>query len=75
VTDRKLYDVKVVFGSKHLVVDGDSIKIGLTSKPERGRANRELVKRLARHFRVGTDKIRIVAGFTSRRKKVEIEAV
>ncbi|MFQ5951044.1 MAG: DUF167 domain-containing protein, partial [Candidatus Geothermarchaeales archaeon] len=64
MTSRKSYGVKVVFGSKHLEVHGDSIRIGLTSKPEKGRANRELVKRPARHFRVGTDRIRIVAGFT-----------
>ncbi|MCS7385017.1 MAG: DUF167 domain-containing protein, partial [archaeon GB-1867-097] len=45
---------------------------GLTSKPEKGKANLELVKKLAKHFKVSPSQIRIVVGLKSRRKIVEI---
>lgn len=61
------------FGSDgKLEVSGDEISISIKSEPERGKANRELVKKLAKHFEVGEDRIRIVSGLTSRKKIVEV---
>ncbi|NOJ28457.1 MAG: YggU family protein, partial [Nitrososphaera sp.] len=35
-----------------LIVEGDQVSISIKSAPERGKANRELIKRLAKHFQV-----------------------
>ena len=55
-----------------LEVSGNEIVISIKSKPERGRANRELVEKLAAHFGVSENRIRIVSGLTSRKKIVEV---
>ncbi|WP_228369282.1 DUF167 domain-containing protein [Candidatus Nitrososphaera gargensis] len=55
-----------------LEVSDDEIAVSIKSQPERGKANRELVKKLAAHFGVGEDRIRIVSGLTSRKKVVEV---
>jgi len=67
------YSVSVRFSSDgQLKVSGDEISISIKSPPERGKANRELVKKLAKHFGVSEDRIRIVSGMSSRKKLVEI---
>lgn len=67
------YSVSVRFSSdSKLEVNGNEISISIRSPPERGRANRELVKRLAAHFGVGEDRVRIVSGLASRKKMVEV---
>ncbi|MEW5840790.1 MAG: DUF167 domain-containing protein [Thermoproteota archaeon] len=74
---RRRYLVTVRFsGDGRLeVTEGDNsiiIQVSIKSPPERGRANRELVKRLARHFGVPEPSVRIVSGLASRKKVVEI---
>ena len=49
------------------------ITICLKSKPERGKANKELVEKLASYFEVSKDKVRIISGLTSRKKLIEIQ--
>ena len=66
------YDVTVEFHRDFVRVDGSKIVVGLISKPERGKANRELVKKLAKHFKVSSSQVRIVSGLKSRRKIVEV---
>jgi len=67
------YSVSVHFGSgERLEVKGDEIAISLKAEPERGKANRELVKKLAKHFGVSEDRVRIISGLTSRKKIVEV---
>ena len=53
-------------------VAGDEITISIKSQPERGKANRELVKRLSEYFGVSEASVRIVSGLASRKKIVEI---
>ena len=53
-------------------VNGDEIAISIKSPPERGRANRELIKKLADHFGVAESRVRIVSGTTSRKKLVDV---
>ena len=57
-----------------LEVAGSEIAVSIKSRPERGRANRELVKKLAAHFGVPEQSVRILSGATSRKKLVEINA-
>lgn len=66
------YEVKVRFHEDFVRVDGNRILVGLTSKPRAGRANNELIRKLAKHFGVPPSKVRILAGFKSKNKIVEI---
>ena len=67
------YSVSVRFSSDgQIKVSGDEISISIKSPPERGKANRELVKKLAKYFGVGEDRVRIVSGLASRKKLVEV---
>jgi hypothetical protein len=66
------YEVEVRFHKDFIEVDGNRILVGLTSKPERGEANRELIRKLAKHFKVPTSQIKIVSGLKSKSKVVEI---
>ncbi len=67
------FEVEVKFHKDFIKVDGDRISVGLTSKPERGEANRELVRKLAKHFKVSSLHVRIISGITSKSKVVEID--
>ena len=69
---RLRYEVEVTFHRNFVQVEGDKILVGLTSKPEKGKANTELVKKLAKHFNVPSSHVSIVSGFKSRNKVVEI---
>lgn len=66
------YEVEVKFHENFIKVEGNKIFVGLTSKPEKGKANLELIKKLAKHFKVPSSHVRIVSGLKSRRKIVEI---
>ncbi|RLI18075.1 DUF167 domain-containing protein [Candidatus Bathyarchaeota archaeon] len=66
------YEVEVKFHKNFIKVEGNKILVGLTSKPEKGKANLELIKKLAKHFKVPSSHIRIVSGLKSKRKIVEI---
>jgi len=66
------YNIKVKLHEDFLKVDGNNILIGLRSKPEKGEANKELIKKLAEHFDVHSSRVRILSGFKSKNKIVEI---
>jgi hypothetical protein len=66
------YKIKVKFHEDFVKVDDDNILVGLKSKPEKGEANKELIKKLAEHFNVHSSNVRILSGFKSRNKIVEI---
>ena len=48
-------------------------KINLKEKAEEGRANIELIKLLAKHFKISSSNIRIKSGLTSKNKIIEIK--
>ena len=66
------YVVEVEFNKNFINVYEDRIVVGLTSKPEKGKANIELVKKLAKRFNVSSSQVKIVSGFKSRRKIIEL---
>lgn len=68
-----IYEVEVKFHKDFVDIDGNKITIGLTSRPEDGKANRELIKKLARRFGVSSSQVRIISGLKSRKKVVQIE--
>lgn len=54
---------------------GDEVKIRVAAPPVDGRANDALVEFLAARFDVPPSRVRIVAGGTSRSKRVLVEGV
>lgn len=66
------YEVEVKFHKDFVKVEGNRIIVGLTSKPEKGKANSELIKKLAKHFGVPSSQVKIISGLKSKRKIVEI---
>ena len=57
--------------TKILSQEGDVLKLALHAVPEQGKANTKLVKFLTRHFK---KRVRIVSGFTSSKKIVEVSS-
>lgn len=53
----------------------DQIKIAVTAAPEKGKANRAVIKVLSRRLGVKSSDIQIVSGETSRDKKVFIKNI
>ena len=66
------YSVKVKLNKDFLEIEGDQIIVGIKSKPERGRANEELISKISRYFKVLPKSVHIVSGRTARKKIVEI---
>ena len=55
-----------------VIVDRDEITISLRSRPKGGKANLELIKKLADYFGVNKNGIRIISGRTSKIRLVEV---
>ena len=51
---------------------GDALKVKLTSPPVEGKANKELIEVLAKHFGVHKRNIEIIAGHSSKNKLVKL---
>ncbi len=55
--------------------DGDTLKVRLNAIPDKGKANVELIRVLAKALGVAKSSIDIVSGHTSRTKRVVVEGV
>jgi uncharacterized protein (TIGR00251 family) len=66
--------VKVKPNSKteELSRQGDSFIVKVKEPPKEGRANQAVIKLLAEHFGVPQSQVRILSGFRSRNKVVEV---
>lgn len=62
-----IYKVSVTFHKDFVEVNNDKITIGITSKPEKGEANKEIIKKLAKYFDVSKSKVKIIAGEKSQK--------
>ncbi|MFQ5476675.1 MAG: DUF167 domain-containing protein [Nitrosopumilus sp.] len=60
------------FSKEFLEIKEDQINIGIKSKPLKGEANKEIIKKLAKHFGVSTTLVQIKSGHKSREKIIEI---
>ena len=67
-----IYKVQVEFSKEFLEIQENQIYIGIKSKPVKGEANKEIIKKLAKHFGVSTSLVHIKSGHKSRKKTVEI---
>lgn len=67
-----IYKVSVTFHKDFIEVNNDEISIGIKSKPQKGKANKELIKKLSKHFNVSQSQVRITSGEKSRKKLIQI---
>jgi len=58
--------------SDSIVVSGDTLRIRVRKKAERGAANRAVIRVVAKEFGVNTDQVEIVRGIRGRRKLIRI---
>ncbi len=69
-----LIKVKVIpKSSQNIVVqEGNIFKVKITDAPEKGKANKKVIKLLANEFGVAKSQVEIVRGLTKREKVVKI---
>ncbi|NQV12560.1 YggU family protein [Candidatus Uhrbacteria bacterium] len=69
--------IKVIPGARVSEVVGEmedgTLKVRVHAPPEKGKANDELVRVLAKHYGVSKSDVEVVRGHTSRQKIVEIK--
>jgi len=52
--------------------EGDSFVVKVKEPPKEGRANQAVIKLLAQHFGVSQGQVRILSGFKSKNKLIEV---
>jgi len=67
-----IYKVHVDFSKEVLEIIDDEITIGIKSKPIKGEANKEIIKKIAKHFKISTALVQIKSGHKSSEKIIEI---
>jgi hypothetical protein len=67
-----IYNVQVEFSKEFLEIKENQINIGIKSKPNKGEANKEIIKKLAKYFGVSTTLVQIKSGHKSREKIIEV---
>ncbi|MCE9652792.1 MAG: DUF167 domain-containing protein [Nitrosarchaeum sp.] len=68
-----LYQVAVEFNKEILIIKDNQITVGIKSKPVRGDANKEIVKKLAKHFKIPSSRVQIKSGHKYRQKIIQIQ--
>ena len=67
-----IYKVTVEFSKEFLDIEKNQIKIGVRTKPIKGEANKEIIKKIAKHFEISTNLVQIKSGRKSSEKIIEI---
>ena len=67
-----IYKVSVNFSKEFLEINENQINIGIKSKPIKGQANKEIIKKLAKHFGISSSQIQIKTGHKSQEKIIEV---
>jgi hypothetical protein len=67
-----IYKVHVEFSKEFLEINENQINIGIKSKPRKGEANKEIIKKIAKYFGISTSLVQIKSGHKSQEKIVEI---
>ena len=68
-----IYKLHVEFNQEFLEISGNQITMGIKSRPIKGEANKEIIKKLSKHFGISSMKILIKSGHKSQNKIVEIQ--
>lgn len=64
--------VEVKLNKDFIRTENGRIIVGIRAKPEKGKANEEVIKKVARYLKVPVSSVRIILGRTLRKKVVEI---
>ncbi len=56
-------------------IDETHFTVRVTEPPIQGRANRAIIKLLAKYFDTSVSNIKIVSGFTSKQKIIEVQKI
>ncbi len=67
-----IYKVSVDFSKEFLEINENQINIGIKSKPIKGQANKEIIKKLAKHFGISSSQIQIKTGHKSQEKIIKV---
>ena len=67
-----IYKVSVDFSKEFLEINENQTNIGIKLKPIKGQANKEIIKKLAKHFRISSSQIQIKTGHKSQEKIIEV---
>ena len=67
-----LYHVLVEFQKDFLKVEGNQITIGIKSKPIKGQANKEIIKKISKYFGVSSLCVTIKKGQKTEKKIIEV---
>ena len=67
-----IYKVQVQFSKDFLKIEKDQVSMGIKSKPIKGEANKEIIKKIAKYFAISTTAIEIKSGHKSKEKIMEI---
>jgi uncharacterized protein (TIGR00251 family) len=68
-----LYEVTVEFNKEIFQISKNRITIAIKSKPINGKANKEIIKKIANHFEVPSSHVQIKSGHKSTIKIIEIQ--
>lgn len=68
-----IYQVRVEFNRDFIEISGNQITIGIKSKPQKGEANKEIIRKLSKHFEISSTKILIKSGHKSKNKIIEVQ--
>ncbi|MGI0057103.1 MAG: DUF167 domain-containing protein [Nitrosarchaeum sp.] len=68
-----IYEVNVEFNKEFISIKENRITLGIKSKPIKGEANKEIIKKLAKYFRVSTSLVQIKSGHKSKQKIIQIQ--
>jgi uncharacterized protein len=70
-----IVDIKVTpkAAANKIKNDNGLIRVYVTTAPEDGKANKAVIKMLAKHYGVSQSAVRIIRGATARTKTVEID--
>ena len=64
--------VKPNFRTEELIQEGESFIVKVKEPPKEGKANQAVIKLLAEHFGVPQSRVRILSGFRSKNKVIEV---
>jgi len=68
-----IYKLAVTFQKDFLEISGNQITMGIEKKPVKGEANKEIIKKLAKHFQIPASHVKIRSGHKSKQKVLEIQ--
>ena len=67
-----IYKVQVQCSKDFLKIEKYQVSMGIKSKPIKGEANKEIIKKIAKYFAISTTAIEIKSGHKSKEKIIEI---